>query len=179
MKKIIAAVFWGNNPLFFFLVLMLCLVGLMNISIAFFGELSPSQFAARDFLNFGLAGAAFLAGAAVLFWIGTKTVEKKSAKNERFVFSSLASVIFISLFLGFISVFYPIRTMEGIFGKEAGRAIFFRLLATGSVFSILFGLVGMAASLLICRACKKIAKGKKPLPKKQTRLPAKPPHRTK
>lgn len=169
MKKTIAAVFEGNSPLFFFLVLMLCFTGLMNISIAFFGALS--QFEIQDFLNFGLAGAAFLAGAAVLFWIGTKTSDRKAAKKERLVLSSLALAIFLGIFLGFIAVFFAIQTMEGIFGKEAGRAIFFRVNTAAGIFSILFGLVGLAASLLVCRACKKITKGKKPLQKKQTRLP--------
>lgn len=155
MKKTIAAVFEGNNPLFFFLLLMLFLVGLMNVSIAFFGALSPSRFAIQDFFNFGLAGAAFLAGAAVLFWFKAKKSGKKAAKNERLVLSSLAIAAFIGIFLGLIAVFFPIHTMEAIFGKEAGRAIFFRVLIITSVFSILIGLVGMAASLFVCRAWKK------------------------
>ena len=166
MKKTIAAVFGGNTPLLFFLVLMLFLVGLMNISIAFFGALSPSRFEIQDFLNFGLTGAAFLAGAALLFWVEAKTSGKKAAKNERLVSVSLASVIFLGIFLGFISVFFAIQTMEGIFGKEAGRTIFFRLNTVAGVFSILSGLVGLAASLFVCRSWKKMINGKKPLPKK-------------
>jgi formate hydrogenlyase subunit 3/multisubunit Na+/H+ antiporter MnhD subunit len=55
--------------------------------------------------------------------------------------------------------------MEGIFGREAGRAIFFRLNTAAGIFSIFFGLVGLAASLLVCRAWKKTINGKKTLSK--------------
>ena len=161
MKRLIAAVFDGNSPLFFFLALMLCLVGLMNISVAFFGAVSLSQFAFQEILNFALTGIGFLAAAVALFWIGTKTTGKKDAKNEWLVLSPLASVIFLGIFLGFIAVFFPIQTMEGIFGKEAGRAIFFRILTISSICIISFGFVGMAASLFAVKAYRKAISNKK------------------
>ncbi len=160
-KKFIAAVFEGNSPLFFFLVLILCFVGLINISIAFFGAISPSQFAIQEIFNFSFIGIIFLAMATIVFWIGTKTTNKKTAKNEWLVFSPLISMVFLGIFLGVVAVFFPIQTMESMFGKEAGRAIFFRFLALTSICSIGLAFAGMAATLGTIKLIKKLTNDKK------------------
>ncbi len=155
MKKLIAKVFDGNGPLFFFLAMMLCLVATINISIAFFGTISPSQLTVQETFNFALTGAVFLAALATMFWVGTKTTNKKTVKNEWLVLSPLISMAFLGVFLGFFAAFFAIQTMEGVFGKEAGQAIFYRFLTISSICIILFGFVGLAANLFLVKAFKK------------------------
>ena len=161
MKKFIATVFDGNSPLLFYLELMFCLVGTMNISIAFFGTVLPQQIAVQEIINFALVGIAFLAGAIAVFWIGTKTTSKKDVKNEWIVLTPLITTIFMGIFFGFIAIISTIQKMEQIFGKKAGQAIFFRLLTLISIYIISIAFVGLVVSLFLIKTYQKRKSKKK------------------